>query len=223
MVYPLAKISQKAATTGNGITTIVLDDEPAKPLAPGSSVNLQFGKGSFHVPLEDKTGTWWFSCTDGSLVWNAADEALINNIGGAAVPGAIANGSKIAAIGDSTQKFRLNGVEQDGPLIYRTPVLVTIQRPEGQTVYEVTVSGAGGVSTGGAAAQTATTAEMQAGTVTDLRSVSPKLVADAVKAIGRFPVQSTAPDPATKQVWFDNTGGGLVLNISDGSSWFAIG
>jgi hypothetical protein len=223
MVYPLSKINQKAASTGNGITTIVLDDEPAKAVAPGASVNLRLGKGSFHVPLEAKTGTWFFACTDDSVIWNAADEALIDNIGGAAVPGAIANGSKIAAIGDSDQQFRLNGETKDGPLIYRTAGMVMIQRPEGQTVYEVTVSGAGGVSSGATAAPTATTAEMEAGTVTDLRSVSPKLIADAINALSAIPIQATAPDPADESIWFDNTGGGLVLNISDGSSWFAIG
>jgi hypothetical protein len=172
----------------SGAQTIALSDEPDQPIAPGTSVNLQFSNGSFHVPLVSASGTWLFACTDGSLVWNEADEPLIANLGGAAVPGAIANGSKIAAIGDSTQQFRVDGVTASGPLIYCTAVLVVIQRPEGQTVFDVAV-GAG-----------------------ELLTNSPFAL-----------VQATAPDPATAQFWFNTNNGGMVLNISDGTAWFAVG
>jgi hypothetical protein len=168
--------------------TIALTSEPSAPIPPETSVNLRFGNGPFYIPLEDTSGTWLFSCTDGSLVWNESDEPLIANLDGVAVPGAIANGSKIAAIGNSSQQYRLNGVTADGPLIYRTAALVAIQRPEGQTVFEVTVIG-GGSSTS-----------------------SPTAL-----------VQATAPDPAMSQFWFNTNSGGMVLNISDGTAWFAVG
>jgi hypothetical protein len=189
MVYPLTTIRQgTSTTTGNNIKTIELNSEPSTAVAAGSSVNLKFGATSFWVPIASTEGTWWFTCTDNSVVWNAADEALIANIGGSAVPGAIANGSKIAAIGDSTQQFRLNGVLANGPLIYRSAGMVTIQRPEGKTVYEVTVGGGGG----------------------------------GASAAASVPTQSTAPDVATNQFWFNNAGGGMIVNVSDGTSWFAI-
>ena len=76
----------------------------------------------------------------------------------------------------------------DGPLIYRSVGLVTIQRPEGSQIYEVSVESGGG-SVGGEFT---------------------------------IPLQATAPDPATNQLWLNNTGGGLVLNASDLSSWFEV-
>jgi hypothetical protein len=188
MVYPLERIQLRPSTAGSGINTIELNSEPATPIAAGSSVNLKLSSGSFWAPLAATAGTWWFSCTDNSVVWNNADEALINNLGGSAVPGAVANGSRIVAIGDSTQQFRLNGVLANGPLIYRTAGLVTIQRPEGKTVYEVSAPASGGGSASAA----------------------------------KVPVQATAPDAAANQFWFNTTGGGMVVNVSDGTSWFAI-
>ena len=148
MGYPsgLRVRSTVTNSVGSGITAIELLTDSA-PIAPGTSVNLKLAGGSFHVPLEDESGIWWFDCTDNSVVWNAADEPLITGIGGAAVAGEIANGSRVAAIGDSTQRFRLNGVTSDGPLIYRSVGAVTIVRPEGATVYEVAIA-AGGVTIG---------------------------------------------------------------------------
>jgi hypothetical protein len=169
-----------------GVTTVQISTTQTTKLKSGVSVNLKLAGGSIHIPLADATGTWWFSCTDASVNWVAADEPLINGVAGPAVAAAIVNGSRVAAIGDNNQQFRLNGVLAAGPLIYRSAGLLTVQRAEGQTVYEVSPSGGAGGS-----------------------------------AAVKIPTQSTPPDPAVHQFWFDTSGGGLIVKSSNGSSWFA--
>lgn len=144
--------------TGSGITAVSLNAAPTTSLAAGTSVNLDLSTGSIHIPLADASGVWWFNCTNGSVVWNAADEPLLVGVDGPGVPAAIANGSRIAAIGTAAQRFRLNGVEADGPLIYRTAVPMTIQRSEGQSIYEVAIGASTITTTTGSRATVSTTA-----------------------------------------------------------------
>jgi len=189
---PVPPAIAPATQTGAGLTTIELSAAPTEDIEPGSVVSLRVGTGSFAVPLPDKSGTWWFSCTDNSIVWNAADQALMDGLDGAAAIAAIANGSRAVAIGSQNQQFRLNGVTADGPLIYRSVGLVMIHRPEGSDIYEVTLGGGSGIGGGLSLA--------------DLDGI--------------FVVSDETQDPATVKFWVDTTGGGAVLNWSDNNSWF---
>jgi hypothetical protein len=187
-VPPAIASNQKGA----GLTTIELSAAPTEDIEPGSVVSLRVGGGSFHAPLPDEAGTWWFSCTDNSIVWNAADQPLMDGLDGAAAIAAIANGSRVVAIGSRSQQFRLNGVVSDGPLIYRSVGLVMIHRPEGSDIYEVTIGGGGGIGGGLSLA--------------DLDGI--------------FVVSDETQDPAKVKFWIDTTGGGAVFNWSDNTSWF---
>jgi hypothetical protein len=178
---PFVPPAQPIEEAGAGLTTIELSSAPVEAIEPGSVVSLGAGDGSFHAPLPDEAGTWWFSSTDGSIAWDEKDKDLIDGLDATEAIAAIANGSKVVAIGSSSQQFRLDGDVSAGPLIYRSPGLVMVHRAEGSNLYEVTLS-AGGVSVGADAPSEVTAEQIEAGTETTPGTISAKTIKDAIDA-----------------------------------------
>jgi hypothetical protein len=113
----------KVFTTGhNGeYKNFVLHYEPTvvKGLAK-AIVDLDASAGSFGIATDTLLDMELF-CSNNSILLNEADAALVNGLPPIPAIQAIANGSKLVFIGDTTDTFVVDGVAAAGPFICANP------------------------------------------------------------------------------------------------------